>query len=304
MMKFYFILFCLAVTAIIDAIEAREELVVIQAVSSTKKTLVLNRGFADGIGLYTESLFSTQDVSLAARAIEVAHNYSLWELNDKNAIFPFEKEQLVTFNQNQTNIWNEIPEVKNRLSGAVLTQDNFVRHDSPKHTFGPRISLSNTFYESISETDSERKPQRTGLTVEGFYYLRYSPRIELGFGLRLDQEEAVITDPDLTIPSRRVFGLTELTYHFEPIRRSGNNFFVTLGAGIGQSQTEVDESISTGMATLLPYARAGYLMRRGQRTAFVIEGTVEAISTNESFLDTKEQTTNLVNARIGLGLRF
>jgi hypothetical protein len=303
-MKFYFILLCLALTALIDAIEAREELVVIQAVSSTKKTLVLNRGFRDGIGLYSESLFSTQDVSLAARAIEVAHNYSLWELNDKKAIFPFEKEQLVTFNQNMSNIWSEIPDVKKQFEESQLVQDTLVRIDAPKHHFGPRISISNTFYESVSETDSERKPQRSGLTVEGFYFLRYSPRIELGFGLRLDQENAVITNPDLTIPSRRIFGLSELTYHFEPIRRSQNNFFVTLGAGIGQSETEVDGSVSTGMATLLPYARSGYLMRRGRRTAFVIEASVEAISTNESFLDTKEQTTNLVNARLGLSLRF
>lgn len=303
-MKFYFIIFCLAVTALIDAIEAREELVVIQAVSSTKKTLVLNRGFADGIGLYTESLFSTQDVSLAARAIEVAHNYSLWELNDKKAIFPFEKEQLVTFNRDQTSIWNEIPEVKNQLASTKFTQDTYVKPEAPRHHFGPRISLSNTFYESVSETDSERKPKRSGLTVEGFYFLRYSPRIELGFGLRLDQEDAVITDPDLTIPSQRIFGLSELTYHFEPMRRSQNNFFVSLGAGIGQSQTEVDEAVSTGMAVLLPYTRVGYLMRRGKRTAFIVEATAEAISTNESFIDTEEQTTNLVNVRLGLSLRF
>lgn len=301
LISFVFILWCFTLG---PALYANEELVVIQAVSSSKKTFVLNRGAKDGIARYSESLFSSPDVSLAARAIEVSREHSLWELNDKNATFPFLKDQIVTFNQNRASVWNEIPDVREQIEGISRSQQMFERYYGPRHAINARMSLSNTFYESISETDSERAPSRGGLSLEGLYLFRLNERIEFGGGMRIDREDAVIEDPDLTIPSTRLFAIAEISYHFAQGRESGNNWYTTVGAGIGRSQTEVDEAVSTGLATLLPYVRVGYLFRRGQRMAFQIESSIEAISTQESFIDTKEQTTNLVNAKVGLGIRF
>jgi hypothetical protein len=306
MNKLFGLFLIIFITFLFSANEAcaQDELVVIQAVSTTKKTFVLNRGARDGVSLHTESLFSTRDVALAARAVEVSREHSLWELNDKRATFPFEKGQLVNFNRNQTNVWSEVADVRERIEGVNREQQLFERYHGATHSIGAKMALSNTFYESISETDSERQPDRGGFTLEGLYHYRFNERLEMGLGARIDRENAVITDPDLTIPSTRFFAIAELSYHFAQNRRSLNNWYTTVGAGVGRSQTEVDDAVSTGLATLLPYVRVGYLIRQQRRLAFQLETSIEAVSTKESFLDTKEQTTNLVNAKVGVGIRF
>lgn len=286
------------------AFASKDELVIVQAVSGSGRTLILNRGFAHGVNKFQESLFTTEDISIAARATEVSRHHSLWEPNDKNAVFPFQKDQTITYNSKVKNIWTDMPELRERLADARLIQEGFMQSRRPKHSFSSRLALSNTFYESISETDSERKPKRNGLSVEALYHFRHNDHMEYSAGIRYDQENAVIEDPELTIPSTRFFGIAEVTYHFDSWAGSESNLYVSVGAGIGRSQTEVDGAISSGMATLLPYVRGGAIIRSGKRLSFVIESIVESVSTSESFIDTKEQTTNLVNAKIGFGVRF
>ena len=48
----------------------REELVIVQAISTSKKTFVVNKGQEDGINLNAEAIFSTEDTSIVCRALK------------------------------------------------------------------------------------------------------------------------------------------------------------------------------------------------------------------------------------------
>lgn len=282
----------------------REELVVISAVSSSRQTFVIQKGALDGISVGLESLFSTQNASLLARAIEVTSKHSLWILKERRAVFPFAKDEIITFNKDQSNIWNELPDIELRVARASQRQKELQEIYGGGSQFHVRGNLSSTFYESTTDTDSVRTPERTGTTFEILYQKRMFERLEFGAGFRYDSENAIITDPDLTIPSQRLMGIFEVTYHFSDFDGKPNNFYTAAAVGIGRSQTEIDSTVSTGMATLLPSVRIGYIMRRNQGWDFTFDTVVEALSATESFIDTKEQTTNLVNAKFAVGVRF
>jgi hypothetical protein len=283
---------------------AQEALVIIDAVSSSRKTFVIQRGAQDRITIGTESLFSNNNISILAKVIEVTRQHSLWRIKESNAIFPFKKDESVVFNKNRTNIWNEIPDLKARVTKAKKKEEDYTKLYGSAQTYQLRGNLSNTFYESTTDTDSQRAPERTGIHIEGLYKWRLWEKFEIGIGLRYDKENAIITEPDLTIPTTRIIGLAELTYHFSNFKGQGNNFYMAAALGVGRSQTEVNEAVSTGLATVLPSIRLGYIFRRPEGFDFTFATVVEAISAKESFIDTKEQTTNLVNAKIAFGVRF
>lgn len=283
---------------------ALEQLVIIDAVSASKQTFVVQRGAEDGITIGTESLFSNENISVLARAIEVSRQHSLWKIKEQNATFPFQKDESVVFNKSRTNIWSELPNIQKRVSRAKRQEEVFAQLYGDGTTFQLRGNFSNTFYESTTDTDSNRAPERTGMHIEALYHWRIWEKFEIGIGLRYDQEDAVISDPELTIPTTRIMGLSELTYHFSDFQGQGNNFYVAGAVGIGRSQTQIDDAVSTGLATVLPSVRLGYIVRRPNGFDFTFETVAEAISAQESFIDTKEQTTNLVNAKVAFGVRF
>lgn len=283
---------------------AKEELVVVSAVSSSKQTFIIQKGALEGISVGLESLFSTQNASLLARAIEVTSKHSLWQLKERRAVFPFAKDEIITFNKDQSNIWNELPDINSRVAKVTRRQQELQEIYGGGSQFQLRGNLSSTFYESTTDTDSVRTPERTGTTIEVLYQKRMFERLEFGAGVRYDSENAVITDPDLTIPSQRMMGIFEVTYHFSDFDGKPNNFYTAAAVGIGRSQTEIDSTVSTGVATLLPSLRFGYIMRRAQGLDFTFDTVVEALSATESFIDTKQQTTNLVNAKFAVGIRF
>jgi cell shape-determining protein MreC len=55
-----------------------EELIMIQAISNSEKTVVVRKGAEDGVTPGQESLFSNKNISLMARATEVTRDFSLW----------------------------------------------------------------------------------------------------------------------------------------------------------------------------------------------------------------------------------
>lgn len=283
---------------------AQEQLVIIDAVSGSQQTFIVQKGAQDGITVSTESLFSNENISVLAQAIEVSRQHSLWKVKEPNANFPFKKDESVVFNKSRTNIWTELPNIQKRVSRAKKQEETFAKLYGDGTSFQLRGSLSNTFYESTTDTDSQRAPERTGMHIEALYHWRLWENFEVAVALRYDKDDAIIENPDLTIPTTRILGLTELTYHFSDFQGQGNNFYMAGAIGIGRSQTQIDEAVSTGLATVLPSLRIGYIIRRAEGLDFTFETVAEAISAKESFIDTKEQTTNLVNAKLSFGVRF
>ena len=123
-------------------------------------------------------------------------------------------------------------------------------------------------------------------------------------GLRLDNEVYRIEQPELDIPTRRIMGVVAATYHFVNFSDNKNNFYLTVAAGIGQSETTVNDEKSSGVVTLIPEARLGYIMPFAKSVAMIFEGSVESLSATESFPDGTKQTTNTLNMKASIGLRF
>jgi hypothetical protein len=96
----------------------------------------------------------------------------------------------------------------------------------------------------------------------------------------------------------------ELNYHFANFARSDDSMYLGAAVAYGLSNTTIDESISTGTSLVLPIIKLGYIKRVSASYALVFEGSVEAIAQSESFEDTEKQTTNIVNSKLSIGVRF
>ena len=137
MKKFCLGLICLSVLAT----EARDTLVLIQAVTTSKKSFALSRGRKDGVQPGQESLFTNRNASIVARATEVTRDYSLWEPSEERAIVPFSKEDFVTMTNAKENIWLELPELHVR--------DEYIGFERVAHGIF-RVSMTRALSESVT----------------------------------------------------------------------------------------------------------------------------------------------------------
>lgn len=272
-----------------------EKIIIIQSVSDTQKTFVVQLGKKDGINQGQESLFSTEDVSLAARAVEVSRYFSLWELRDKNARIPFLKENFVVFSNSIQNIYSEIPLLKGRFTKAAYV---------PTHHWIIRMSFSETLSESSSEADDQISATRRGYQIEGMWQKELNKKFSWGVGARMDNEVGLITDPALEIPTTRLFAIAELSYNFPRFEDSKNHIYASVGLGYGTTTSEINRISGTGTAWALPVARIGVQNNNFNSLAWLFEAVFESITSQEIFEDGQQQTTNFINAKFGIGVKF
>ena len=83
-----------------------------------------------------------------------------------------------------------------------------------------------------------------------------------------------------------------------------NNLYAAVGAGYGYSNTKVDSAVSTGYSLLFPLVRIGFLTNLHKNWCLLTEIVGEAIGSTEKFQGGDVQKTNIINAKITLGLRF
>lgn len=274
---------------------AQEKLIVIKDVSTGDKSFMVAHGASDGVFVGQRALFATTEVSLTAKVVEVNRQYSVWEPEDENLKVPFKREQIVTFNHNPEGIWTEMPKLTSSYEPYTF---------SPEHFWIFRGALSYALTETVSDAAADRRPVRTGIQVEALYAKQINTRFDWGLGIRVDSENAEQADPSLTIPTLRFFGIGEVIYHFEPLQGSNNNFYLGLAIGIGRSQTEVAETVSAGLSYVLPSFRIGFLRPMSDNYAFLLEGAIEGIHSQESFEDESAQSTTIINSKISFGVRF
>jgi hypothetical protein len=158
--------------------------------------------------------------------------------------------------------------------------------------------------QSSSDVSADKNSKRSGYTFALEYNFRFLPEFEVSAGGRIDNEIYRLTSPALDIPTTRVMGTIAATYHFVNFSKNKNNFYLTLAAGLGKSTTTVNNDKSSGTVTLLPEARFGYLMPFSKSVAMIFEGSVESLSASETFPDGTSQVTNILNAKLTIGLRF
>lgn len=298
-----FVIFLLLVSTTL--VQAKEELIIIQSVSSTKKTFVVRKGKAEGVLPNQESLFTNEKFSLAARAIEVNRDFSLWQLSDTRAIVPFQKGETVNYTNTIENLYTEIPML--RFDPKELAEQARERNRIAtlrQETWMIRGNLSYTMSESITDTAADLESSRSGINLELQRLWSFHPNMTLGFGLRYDKENTSLENPNIDIPTTRVMGVADFVYHFEGFGDRGDHLYLGVGIGVGRSTTQIDDSTSTGLATLLPAARFGYQKQLSNGVALIAETIAESVSATESFTDGPEQKTNLVNAKFAIGIKF
>ena len=278
----------------------KERLIVIQTISSSKKTMIVRLGRAQQIRPGMKALFSTDKVSLLMTAKEAGRYNSLWEIDDFGAVIPFEKGEFVVFNNSTESLFDQIPSLKKRLQPEIKRR-NYI----PKPFWVARGNGSLGVYESVSDISSNRVELRAGTQFELTNYHHFDRRIDWGWGLRGDLEVAVLeSEPRLQIPSTRIFLTGEFLYHFPFFKTSISHFYAGLGIGIGPSLTQVSDAISTGYAVSIPVMRLGLETKVTSEHTFMFEVIAEGVSMQESFDDGTLQTTNIANLKLSLGYKF
>lgn len=290
----YFVLFILF--ALTNVARAYDKLVVVQAVSTSKKTFVVRKGFIDGIAIGQESLFTIRNSGVVATAKEVNRSMSIWEVNDKRGGVAFEKGDYVTFTNSIENLILELPKLE-KLAEKGLRFKN-------KSFWIVRGNISYALSDSVSSQDAEFITTRSGYQLEGLYTINFQPQWEIGFGLRYDTEVQKISEPVLDVPTTRLLGMAELSYLFNQEEGTKNYFYIGAGIGYGISATSVDEAVSTGAAFVLPVVKFGFSKFIGGSKWMLIEGAVESIGARESFADGLEQTTTILNSKITIGIKL
>lgn len=275
-----------------------EELVIVQAISSTNKSFIIRRGFQEGIRPDQEGMFSNSKFSFVARAIEVNRSYSLWRMLETETTVPFKKDQFVYFNRSPEKIEVEIVKIDDRKERR---RQLFFE---PKNFWSLRVAYSYAFQSTISNAESDLQTYRQGQQYEITYHRNFKPNWEYGLGIRIDQESEQIEDVSLEVPTTRVFALGEITYNFEEVLGLGGNFYGTIGAGIGNSSSTIATEIASGTAYLMPNIRVGYQFSSFTSKGFMIEGMMESISATETFPDGTEQEILVTNIKAALGFKF
>lgn len=271
-----------------------ETIVIIKAVSNTDSTFVLHLGRQDGISVGQESLFSTENTSLKAMAIEVGRDFSYWKLNDPMATVPFHPEQFVFYSNASDSIYKEL---------AVLEGKTKTFEPASKPFWIARMAISQGLTESISEVDNAIASSRSGFQIELLYGNKLLDNFYYALGLRMDNEKAIINNPALEIPTTRFFGTAELTYHFPKFENSKNHFYATAGIGYGISKSVVDQDPGQGIAWALPIARFGFL-KNYNNFNYLFELVFEGITMKETYSDGRNQTTSITNAKISFGVKI
>ena len=278
-------------------------LVNILGISNSKKTFYIHLGKQDGVLKGSKATFTTDYLSLVAQAVTVTHEYSVWRVSEKNATIPFEKNQIVTFNNALEKIWMLDPEagqstVKTRIR---FGQKNF------------RIDYRNVFYltryflngltQTISRTDSSNVTGRSG----AIWVLNYAYILKSGFSLNsgIRYETETVYSPVINVPSKRLYILFGGEYHFIPFQ-SYSHFYLSLGIqfGIGQSKTDVAWETLAGESYIIPAFNLGaeFFLKSGY--GVFIKGGLESITTNEEFKSGERQDTQEVNYKIGVGINL
>lgn len=289
---FIFFLVCLCLSKTF----ADDELILIQAVSDSGKSFVVRKGAEDGISVGQQSLFSTKNTSFTAVVIEVNRFFSLWRLKDDRGAVPFGKGNYVTYTNNIENVWTEIPKL------MTAPKEELVFRESYYWTLRGNYSLAVS--ESVSDTDDEKTTDRIGYQIEALYSNRFTVNWEWGVGIRLDRENTTIQDPALDIPSNRYMLTAELLYHFPNFYQTDDNAYLGFAFAYGLSNTTIDESVSTGTTLVLPIVKLGYINEVSPNYSLVFELAFEALAQSESFIDEDEQTTNIINSKASIGVRF
>lgn len=269
------------------------ELLVVQAVSSSKKTFVTRNGKRQGVVENLTGTFTANDMALIAKAITVTSQFTQWQLVNENAKVPFEPGALVTYHPAQEYIWALNPEAARKKYMKELRPEI-------KRSWIVKGGMT----KGLNETVSSAAPQNTsrGGVVMDVLYERLYTNFAWDAGVRYENEVVNLSGGSLI--TQRMMAVTDLLYYFDGLDDFYSaRVFIAIGMGYGQSSTEADGIRQSGFALLLPSAKIGMALPFNKEWDFMIESAFETLKSTEELEDKTKQTTNQSNLRFAIGLR-
>ncbi|EQC44406.1 outer membrane protein beta-barrel domain protein [Bacteriovorax sp. Seq25_V] len=283
-------------------------LVIIQKVDNRAQSFVIRKGMADQIYKGQRSLFSNKSTSVVAKAITVSRDFSQWELEDKNASVSFESGDIITVSYSIEKIWTEIPRmISDKEYQNILKTERKLLLKKYGKLYEGRFQILGGISQGLSESTTESE-NNDGARVGNNYKFKYTKafndflRYEVGF--RYDDDVLTLSSPDLEISSQRYMATVGLQTRFNDFWELDATPYASLSLGYGKTQSQLNESVKTGTASIVPSFTLGVDIPYSKRFSFLIEGTVESISATETFSDGVEQRTNITQALVSLGIEF
>jgi len=288
-------LIILTILIILSPVAEAFELIMIQAISETKKTFITRHGKRDGITEGVTGTFTADDISLLAKAIHVTGTYTQWRLINPEAILPFEKGAIVTYYPATEYLWALSPEAERRK--YIKTEIT-----PPRRSFVFKGALTRGLSESTSEAPVNTTT-RGGFLGEVYFEKDFIYGFSWDIGLRYERE--VVSYPGGSLLTARSLVIGDLHYYFDQFKEllGGGLFFIGAGLGYGLSNTSAVTLTQSGPVSLLPSVRMGVDLPFNFDWSFVMDGGFESLQTKEEQGDGRKQTTTQTNFKASIGLR-
>lgn len=270
------------------------ELIMIQAVSDTKRTFITRNGKRQGIIRGMTGTFTAEDISVLAKAVNVTGNFAQWELINQDAILPFEKGKIVTYYAANEYLWALAPEAERR---------KYIKSEVPraKQSWVFKGALTRGLSESVSDAPATTS-SRGGFLGEIYYERDIHGPLAFDLGLRYERE--VINYPGASLITKRSMAIADIIYYFDFFREYlRGKFFIAGGLGYGLSNTVTVGLSQSGPVGMLPAVKLGMTLPFNDTWEFVTDGAFESLQTNEEQEGGKKQTTTQTNFKFGFGLR-
>lgn len=273
------------------------ELIMVQAVSDSRRTFITRNGKRQGIQPGMTGTFTAEDVSILAKAIHVTGNFAQWQIINPEARLPFEKGTIVTYYPATEYIWALTPENERKKYIKSMIP-------VPRRSWVFKGALSRGLSESVSDAPANTS-KRGGYMGEVYFEKDIYDGGGLAFDIGVRYEREVINYPGATLVTKRNLLVGDLLYYFSFLRDyiNGGRFFIGGGLGYGLSNTSTVGLSQSGPVSLLPTVKLGVTLPFNETWEFVSDGAFESLNTREEQEDGKVQTTTQTNFKFGFGLR-
>ncbi len=270
------------------------ELIMIQAVSETKKTFVTRNGKRQGVIRGMTGTFTADDVSVLAKAVNVTGNFAQWELVNQDTILPFEKGKIVTYYAAAEYLWALTPESERK---------KYIKSQIPesRQSFVFKGAITRGIADSVSDAPATTS-RRGGALGEIYYEKDLIGSLAFDIGLRYERE--IINYEGASLITKRNLAIADIIYYFDFMRDYLKaRFYMAGGIGYGMSNTETVGLSQSGPVSLLPVFKLGVSLPFNETWEFLSDAAFESLQTSEEQEDGRKQTTTQTNFKFGFGLR-
>jgi hypothetical protein len=294
-MRLHHVITITAALAIVSTAQAFE-LIVIQAVSSSRKTFITRNGKRQGHAIGMTGTFTAEEVSLIAKAVSVTGNFTQWEVSNPEMKLPFEKGAIVTYYPATEYVWALSTEVERKKYIKSMIPE-------PRQSFSFKGAITRGLSESVSDAPAD-DPNRGGAMGEIFYEYDVRGLKGLAFDVGLRYEREVVNYTTASFTTSRALLIGDVLYYFDVLKEYiPGRIYLGGGFGYGASSTTTEGLTQSGGVRLLPTMKMGITYPFNYDWDFLVEGAFESLQTVETQEGGNRQTTTQTNFKSAIGLR-